>query len=121
MSTPRLPAEWEEQSAVQLTWPHEGTDWADNLADTLPVFAQIGAAITRFETLLCVVNNDAHAEQVKQLLLDAGADLTMARFAQAPCNDRGSNISRKPRLHGRLFARTGSNHQRRGPEFRFPH
>ena len=98
MSTPRLPAEWEEQSAVQLTWPHEGTDWADNLADTLPVFAQIGAAITRFETLLCVVNNDAHAEQVKQLLLDAGADLTMARFAQAPCNDTWA------RDHGALTA-----------------
>ena len=24
----RLPAEWEPQSGVQLTWPHAGTDWA---------------------------------------------------------------------------------------------
>ena len=24
----RLPAEWEQQSGVQLTWPHAGTDWA---------------------------------------------------------------------------------------------
>ena len=23
-----LPAEWYEQSMIQLTWPHEGTDWA---------------------------------------------------------------------------------------------
>lgn len=23
-----LPAEWVKQSAVQLTWPHEETDWA---------------------------------------------------------------------------------------------
>ena len=23
-----LPAEWYPQSAVQLTWPHENTDWA---------------------------------------------------------------------------------------------
>ena len=22
-----LPAEWEPQSGIQLTWPHSGTDW----------------------------------------------------------------------------------------------
>ena len=23
----RFPAEWEEQDAVLMAWPHEGTDW----------------------------------------------------------------------------------------------
>ena len=29
----RLPAEWEPQQAVLLTWPHAATDWAYCLAD----------------------------------------------------------------------------------------
>ena len=31
--TLRLPAEWETQKAVQLTWPHADTDWAPTLED----------------------------------------------------------------------------------------
>ncbi|MEA3644334.1 MAG: agmatine deiminase family protein, partial [Lamprobacter sp.] len=27
----RLIAEWEPQAAVMLTWPHSGTDWAQQL------------------------------------------------------------------------------------------
>jgi agmatine deiminase len=27
MSLQRLPAEWEPQDAIMLTWPHKNTDW----------------------------------------------------------------------------------------------
>ena len=27
MNRPFLPAEWEEQAFIQLTWPHKETDW----------------------------------------------------------------------------------------------
>ncbi|HSR61776.1 MAG TPA: agmatine deiminase family protein, partial [Gammaproteobacteria bacterium] len=27
----RLPAEWEPQSGLLLTWPHPATDWRNNL------------------------------------------------------------------------------------------
>ena len=53
----RLPAEWETQSAVQLTFPHEGTDWADSLNEVLPCFIEIAAAISRFEKVLIVCRN----------------------------------------------------------------
>ena len=33
-----LPAEWYPQSAVQLTWPHENTDWAPILDEVIPCF-----------------------------------------------------------------------------------
>ena len=36
-----LPAEWEEQDAVQLTWPHAGSDWAPLLGRVLPVYHQL--------------------------------------------------------------------------------
>ena len=28
-----LPAEWHPQEAIQLTWPHSGTDWAETLEE----------------------------------------------------------------------------------------
>lgn len=56
----KLPAEWEPQSAVQLTFPHEGTDWSDILDEVLPCFLQIAAAISRFQPVL-IVCKDARA------------------------------------------------------------
>ena len=37
----RFPAEWEQQSGVQLTWPHAKTDWRDSLDEVLSCFAAI--------------------------------------------------------------------------------
>lgn len=50
----RLPAEWEPQSAVQLTWPHAGTDWAPMLDDISETYRQMVAAIERYEPVLTV-------------------------------------------------------------------
>jgi agmatine/peptidylarginine deiminase len=33
----RLPAEWEPQDGVMLTWPHAGTDWAPMLDATVTI------------------------------------------------------------------------------------
>ncbi|MDO8368865.1 MAG: agmatine deiminase family protein [Saprospiraceae bacterium] len=58
----RLPAEWEPQSAVQLTFPHKDTDWADVLEDVLPCFIQIAESISRFQPVL-IVCSDVSATQ----------------------------------------------------------
>ena len=31
MSSRRLPAEWEEQDGVLLSWPHADSDWSDDI------------------------------------------------------------------------------------------
>jgi len=48
----RLPAEWEPQDGVQLTWPHAGTDWLRLLDAVIPVYerlvgllAEVGAVV----------------------------------------------------------------------------
>lgn len=51
---PRLPGEWEEQSGVQLTWPHSGTDWAPMLEEVQRCFTDIAHQISRHEKLLIV-------------------------------------------------------------------
>ncbi len=47
-------AEWEPQSMVQLTWPHEGTDWAPMLADITAVYEEMAREISKREPLLVV-------------------------------------------------------------------
>ena len=50
----RLPAEWEPQSGVQLTWPHAGTDWAPMLDEVLATYEEMAREIRKREPLLIV-------------------------------------------------------------------
>ncbi|MDF9829742.1 agmatine deiminase family protein [Parabacteroides sp. PF5-6] len=55
-----LPAEWYPQSGVQLTWPHEETDWAPLLDEVIPCFVAIAREILKREKLL-IVGRDEEA------------------------------------------------------------
>ncbi|MCF0191833.1 MAG: agmatine deiminase family protein [Prevotella sp.] len=46
-----LPAEWEEQAFVQLTWPTAETDWAPYLAEAEECFTHIAEEIKKREPL----------------------------------------------------------------------
>lgn len=48
----RLPAEWEQQSMVLLTWPHEETDWKPYLKDITETYVCMADAITKYENLV---------------------------------------------------------------------
>ena len=50
----RLPAEWEPQSGVQLTWPHSRTDWAPMLKKVEKTYGEMSEAIQKHEPLLIV-------------------------------------------------------------------
>lgn len=50
----RMPAEWEPQSCVQLTWPHAATDWAPMLDEVLAVYHEMAREIAKREPLLIV-------------------------------------------------------------------
>ena len=50
----RLPAEWEPQSGIQLTWPHAATDWAPMLDEITETYQQLVSAIERYEPVLIV-------------------------------------------------------------------
>ena len=52
-------AEWEPQSAVQLTWPHAQTDWAPILAEITAVYEEMAHEISKRQPLL-VVNDIPH-------------------------------------------------------------
>ena len=50
----RLPAEWEPQGGVQLTWPHALTDWAPMLDDITLTYQLMAREIMKREPLLIV-------------------------------------------------------------------
>ena len=50
----RLPAEWEPQSMVQLTWPHAKTDWAPMLDEITQTYNEMAREIASREDLLVV-------------------------------------------------------------------
>ena len=52
----RLPAEWEHQSGVQLTWPHPDTAW-EALDQVLECYVEIAATILRYEPLMIVTRD----------------------------------------------------------------
>ena len=47
-------AEWEPQSAIQLTWPHKDTDWAPILPEITAVYEEMAREIKKRENLLIV-------------------------------------------------------------------
>ena len=83
----RLPAEWEHQDAVQLTWPHDQGDWRDRLATVEPVFARIATEISLREHVLIVCRDVDHRHHVLAHLQRAGANLDRIITALAPSND----------------------------------
>lgn len=83
----RLPAEWEPQSGVMVTWPHAFGDWAASLAAADHVFALIGAAISRHEHLLIAAYDSDHKDHIAEQLRRANADLTRVRIETIRSDD----------------------------------
>lgn len=78
----RLPAEWERQGGVQLTWPHGESDWAPYLDDITRTFIQLAKAIARFEPVLIVVPDDEHIRSLQTQLPERNII-----FVPCPSND----------------------------------
>lgn len=99
-----LPAEWAPQSAVMLTWPHPGTDWAHMMANVEPVFLTIARQVLRFEHLLISCEFVARLQELGRELNDyaetsglPGRVITVP----APANDTWA------RDHGPITVSTG--------------
>ena len=77
-----LPAEWYPQSAVQLTWPHEETDWAPILDEVIPCFVSIAKEVIKHEKLLIVCPDE---QEVRRQLGDV--DDSRIIFREMATND----------------------------------
>jgi agmatine deiminase len=82
----RMPAEWEPQEAVWLSWPLNPATWPDCRPQVERALAAFAAAITRFERVRINLPHAAHA-RIGELLTTAGADPGRVDLYDHPCND----------------------------------
>ena len=78
----RLPAEWEPQSAIQFTFPHEDSDWLPILAEVEQCFARIIETVTRYQKALVVCKN---MEKTRTIL--RGCQQANLTLVELPSND----------------------------------
>ena len=94
----RMPAEWETQDAVWLSWPHNLQTWPGQFRSIPGIFAGIVAQISRFENVRinCALRLQARANR---LCVKAGAEMSRVTFYNHPTNDAWC------RDHGPIFVK----------------
>lgn len=97
-----LPAEWEPQSGIQLTWAHENTDWNPYLDEIEKCLIQLTATISNYEKVVIVAQ---HPDKVAAILSDKLSSKQFANVIIHACNtndtwarDHGA-ITLMPRKH----------------------
>ena len=93
-----MPAEWEPQAAVWLSWPHNRATWPGRFRPIPPVFAKIVARISQFEDVR-INCADQWQPRAKRLCAQAGAELARVTFYNHPTNDSWC------RDHGPIFVK----------------
>jgi agmatine deiminase len=94
----RMPAEWEPQSAVWLSWPHKYASWPGQFRPVPHTFAAIVAQISRFEEVR--INAAVRLQpRARRLCAAAGADMAKVTFYDHPTNDAWC------RDHGPIFVK----------------
>lgn len=86
-TTSRFPAEWEKQSAVMLTWPHQQSDWGPILDEVEPVFVELAKQITQHEKLLIICFSSDHQQHIQQQLLLRQIETKQISYILSPSND----------------------------------
>ncbi len=76
----RMPAEWERQRVVLLSFPHEETDWADDLEASLSPFIRIAQAIAYGQAVYIICKD-------KTKISDMFCSTRNMTFIEIPTND----------------------------------
>lgn len=82
----RLPAEWELQSAVQFTFPHENSDWLPILDTVIPCFSRLIATASRYQKVI-VVCDDTAKTQALIAQYNPECVFSNCQFIALPSND----------------------------------
>ena len=85
----RLPAEWEKQGFVQLTWPNKDSLWYE-VEKVQLCYTKIAEAILRYEPLAVVGRSEAECrEDLARCARELGLDLDLdaIRYAECEIND----------------------------------
>lgn len=108
----RMPAEWEPQAAVWLSWPHRRATWPRHFRPVPAAFARFVAAISRFEPVHLNLARPLQP-RARQLCQRAGAVMERVFFHPHPTNDAWC------RDHGPIFIRNDATGEVALTDWRF--
>lgn len=100
LPSPRLPAEYEPQSGVWLTWPGNPSTWRHCREEAETAHARLTAVISQHQPVDLICQGSWQARARKRLVA-ARANLDAISFHDWPTNDAWC------RDHGPLFVKTG--------------
>src|SRR5262245_65552902 len=84
----RMPAEWEPQEAIWLTWPHNELTWPDGLLpEVQSAYVQIIQALHTGQKAKLLVQNEDEASIVRRKLNGAPVALTQVVFDEVVAED----------------------------------
>jgi len=99
MSTQRLPAEWEPQDAIMLTWPYKNSLWDWILDDVVELYEALATVICDYADVVIAVP-EKHLDEVRTRLEAMGAPLEYIHLFPCESNDSWA------RDHGPLTVET---------------
>lgn len=99
MSSQRLPAEWEPQDAVMLTWPHKNSPWNWILDDVVELYEALATVICDYADVVIAVP-EGQVDEVRSRLEAMGAPLEYIYLYPCASNDSWA------RDHGPLTVET---------------
>jgi agmatine deiminase len=76
----RMPAEWEPHVATWIAWPHERADWPGKFEPIPWVYGEVVRALVPGERVRILVEDEAHEQGARELLVRAGVPLTRVDF-----------------------------------------
>lgn len=83
----RLPAEWEHQAAILLTWPHEKGGWGKDYRHVEQTFITIAQSLSSHQNVIIGAENDRHQTEILSLLKQHSANMTRIFSYITPSND----------------------------------
>lgn len=82
----RLPAEWEPQEAVLLTWPHHNTDWAPIIDEVDSLYFSLSYEIVNHTNLIIAATPERH-EKIKSHLQETCSKQPFKHFVYSVESD----------------------------------
>ena len=83
-SNVRMPAEWERHDATWIAWPHHEPDWPGKIGPIPWVYAEIVRALSPFERVEILCQNDVLREDARQALTMHDVDPATYRLHVQP-------------------------------------
>lgn len=99
MSNQRLPAEWEPQDAVLLTWPHKNTAWNWILDEVTELYEALATVISDYADVI-IAAPEAEMDSIRERLEAMGAPMEYIYLYSCKSNDTWA------RDHGPLTVET---------------